>query len=64
MSKSKNPKPEGTAGAAAPQSKSVLKTLDFDHSFIDVLKSDEELQLTCEAGESIKPGVERSGTPG
>jgi hypothetical protein len=27
------------------------------------LKSDEELHPTCEAGGSIKPGVERSGTP-
>jgi hypothetical protein len=28
------------------------------------LKADEEMQPTCGAGGSIKPGVERSGTPG
>src|SRR6266850_3399484 len=33
-------------------------------AFMNFLKSDEELHPTCEAGGSIKPGVERSGTPG
>jgi hypothetical protein len=37
MSKSINPKPAGIAGATASQSKSLLKTLDFDRRFIDVL---------------------------
>ena len=38
VSKSKQTKP-ATAGATASQSKSVLKTLDFDRRFIDVLVS-------------------------
>jgi hypothetical protein len=34
------------------------------YSSVVSLKSDEEMHPTCEAGGSIEPGVERSGTPG